>query len=449
MKSPTFAHRLHYFIDNFLLVYKPTGMDIAQLRHLLLEGAKIKVPDTAQSFFESKQCIPTQIAYITYHHERIPIFFYEAIPTSLYHVAEDKCIFDFDIASSVFYYLSSWQELFAPKDHLQRFTYPHSIQAITGTVQVPVVNYYFLIFKEAIENVYSITLQNIYLSNGKFITSVTHDVDIVKKTWKIYLLQHLKKYNTVACVSILTDYISGKYITNNFNSILINSKTSGYKPTLFFLPVRGAYKGYRNADYDMSDVAKILEKIGKDIEIALHPGFEASENEAIMKENIANIHRRVSGCRYHFLMYNALSTPHILQHTSIKYDSTLGFNDMPGFRNGTSYPYLLFDFQTLTHTKVIEIPLIVMDATLFYAHYLAYKDAQSAFEYILPIAEQIKKTGGVLNVNFHNHLFYNGVFTQWQKLLQMIIHYAKCNHSSFSCLEDVYLTAANTSYFEA
>jgi hypothetical protein len=47
------------------------------------------------------------------------------------------------------------------------------------------------------------------------------------------------------------------------------------------------------------------------------------------------------------------------------YDTTFGYNDLVGFRNGMCYPFRPYNLNTASEVNILEIPLALMDGTLF------------------------------------------------------------------------------------
>ncbi len=212
----------------------------------------------------------------------------------------------------------------------------------------------------------------------------------------------------------------------------------------FFLPDPSKYKGHENADYEVLNFrnALVIRQISENNAVGLHGSFGSSNAfEKLQSDknklSESNGNRLVSTNRFHFLMFDVQKIPALLEKAGIEIDSTLGFNDMPGFRFSTSYPFYLFDYEQNKASQVIEVPLQIMDASLFYGHYLGCKSMEEAWNYIELIVLQIKKTGGCLVLNWHNDAFADLGREVWLETLDAILKFCKANKSLFCNLEEV------------
>jgi hypothetical protein len=101
-------------------------------------------------------------------------------------------------------------------------------------------------------------------------------------------------------------------------------------------------------------------------EIGLHGSFFSAEDETLflkekhLLEKMINI--PVKKTRQHWLNYVETTTPFIHEKTGINTDSSLGFNDIPGFRSGVASIYNPYDHRKQRAFSFDEIPLVLMDA---------------------------------------------------------------------------------------
>ena len=102
-----------------------------------------------------------------------------------------------------------------------------------------------------------------------------------------------------------------------------------------------------------------------------------------------------SGVRMHWLYFGEQSHAE-LEKAGFAYDSTVGYNNAVGYRAGTTQV-----FKPLTVTKLLELPMHVMDTALFYPSYLNLSPKQ-AEEKIRPLIADAVHFGGALTVNWHD-----------------------------------------------
>ncbi|MDY0278836.1 MAG: hypothetical protein RBQ97_12210, partial [Acholeplasma sp.] len=74
---------------------------------------------------------------------------------------------------------------------------------------------------------------------------------------------------------------------------------------------------------------------------------------------------KVTGYRSHYLKFQVPETWEILAQAGFSYDSTLGYTDCVGFRNGMCHPYHPVNLNTGNEIDIIELPLHVKDMSLF------------------------------------------------------------------------------------
>ena len=129
----------------------------------------------------------------------------------LFEQQNDKIFIHYDIIASAFFFLSGWQEIVFMKNKPSfRFPYNESLQNQLNITNLPVVNYYFDILKEAVESVYNIHLNCEFFS--KPILCLTHDIDRTNSGWQEDGLSELKKGHLLSPFKLLAKRILSKDI---------------------------------------------------------------------------------------------------------------------------------------------------------------------------------------------------------------------------------------------
>jgi hypothetical protein len=155
----------------------------------------------------------------------------------------------------------------------------------------------------------------------------------------------------------------------------------------------------RAARYGARDIAAELRRLmATGCEIGVH-GIDAWHDCARGHAELMEV-ARISeapdlGVRMHWL-YGAPGSPALLEKAGFAYDSTSGYNETVGYRAGTTQV-----FKPLEATRLLELPLHVMDTALFYPPHLNLdaRDARSAARRIIEAALCF---GGVVTVNWHD-----------------------------------------------
>jgi hypothetical protein len=165
------------------------------------------------------------------------------------------------------------------------------------------------------------------------------------------------------------------------------SNTSGRAPRI------------RAAGYGAADIETQIQKLlAAGCEIGLH-GIDAWRDTSIGLKELSEIKRITGttevGVRMHWLYYDEHSAAK-LEEAGALYDSTVGYNEAVGYRTGTTQAY-----KPLRVSRLLELPLHVMDTALFYPQRLnlSLPEARKRVDGIINQAYQF---GGSLTVNWHD-----------------------------------------------
>lgn len=351
-------------------------------------------------------------------------------------------IFCHDILKAIFYLLSGYQEYAnrSSRDSLNRFPYTDSIQCKLGFVARPLVNYYFEVLIDGLnqfclKNNRSLKRRKLFNTFGFLLT---HDIDVVDYYtynflgYKFKEIIGIKKSKLPAYLNVklfvqgLLKYLRLAKSDNpywNFEYLRKLEKNHDLKSVFFFLD-----QGVKNHDAPYSfDEKRMVELFSflqsENCEIGLHGTVRSVHDFSVMKGSLDKLQKTsgagVTGIRQHRLLWEHPRTAEIQESVGLKYDCTLGFAAHEGFRNSYCWPYKLFSFEQDRMLDVWEYPLNVMDVTLF--AYQQYTPA-AAMEKCKALIEEIQKFGGVFTLLWHNSFFdeavYPGVTNFYSALLK-------------------------------
>jgi hypothetical protein len=137
--------------------------------------------------------------------------------------------------------------------------------------------------------------------------------------------------------------------------------------------------------------------------VGIHPGYESHNDIRIVRSEIARLDailgEKTVHSRQHFLKFRLPVTYRRLLECDIRYDHSMGYADVPGFRAGTAHPFKWFDVERNEITSLIVHPIIVMDSTL--RHYQQL-DVLEAMEIIAQLKSEVRNTGGDFVSLWHN-----------------------------------------------
>jgi hypothetical protein len=177
----------------------------------------------------------------------------------------------------------------------------------------------------------------------------------------------------------------------------------GASSTFFVIPFedragRNA-PGRRAAGYGAARISNKLRALtSAGCEIGLHgidAWLDAAEGCAESEEVRRITGQREMGARMHWLYFDDHS-PVSLEQAGIVYDSTVGYNETIGYRAGTTQVY-----KPLQTSRLLEVPLHIMDTALFYPGYLDLSPKE-ARERVGAIIDSAVELGGCVTVNWHD-----------------------------------------------
>lgn len=429
-----------YFIKNFRCFYNIEGVDIS---YGIKKEAKISIVKNADnSFWNEKMDInPDHIIWKEWKGVKIPFLFENSDVKEIITKTNGKVIINYDIVASSFYFLSGWNEyVSSEKDKFGRVRYDKSIIKKLNISKIPVVNYYFDILKEVISK-YVGCAQKYLWGNYDFGIALTHDIDTCKSAWLEGSFSELKKKHFFTIPQLIFKRFLGKDDWFNFNEISKIEKQYKIVSSFYFLPRKEKINNWKNADYNIKSksiqkVISFLKKGGN--EIGVHGSFGTHTNSKKLKDDIKRVNSSpIVGNRFHFLMFDPEETVSVLEECGVKYDTTLGFAEQIGFRRGTCFPFYLYNFKKNDISSVIEIPLIVMDASLQNTKYMGLSQKKSLDE-VFELIREVKRFMGVFTILWHNTFFSEYKYTGWKDVYLKILDFCDTNNGFLASGKGVY-----------
>jgi hypothetical protein len=156
-------------------------------------------------------------------------------------------------------------------------------------------------------------------------------------------------------------------------------------------------------------VLKDCQRAGKDVGLhgQVHFISDASAIRAEVEKISGLAGAAVAMNRQHYLRWDAAETFAGLAAAGVRVDSTLGYNDTPGFRTGTAWPYLWFDCAGNRPTELLEVPLILGEFQIYDPQGF---DGEAVRKVVKSYLEKACNQGGVFTVLFHNEYFHEAQF---------------------------------------
>jgi hypothetical protein len=353
------------------------------------------------------------------------IYFFENEVSSI------KSNFNYDIFSSVFYFISRYEEWqpFEADSH-GRFEAKESILFKNKMHLKPIVDHWIIELKKELQNFYP----QLNFPENKFKVISTIDVD------NLYAYKAKGVLRTIG--AMVKDVI--KLDLNNLKTrtmVLLNKEADPFDiyssnsdfslknniPLIYFFLFRSGNKYDRTVDPNSNAFVEVFKRVKeRSAQIGLHPSYFSSQNKEILKQEVASFFAKVGDpvklSRQHYLKFDIKTTPQLLLENGIIADFTMGFASNIGFRAGTSFPFFYYDLAAEQATDLLLVPFCAMDGAYFiYDKLSPEKMINSMYE----LAVEVKKVNGLFVSVFHERTFSNHIYPGYDhvynKLFEKVI----------------------------
>jgi peptidoglycan/xylan/chitin deacetylase (PgdA/CDA1 family) len=260
-----------------------------------------------------------------------------------------------------------------------------------------------------------------YPGDRKFAVCLTHDVDIIHLRRKEYLMNSLDALVGFDMRHSVGNLMAGLDEKNtplkNFSRIMSLEEKYGAKSSFYFLALENDDEDQNYDISEMKDEIRQIEERGW--EVGLHGGHTAYNNLEIIREEKKRLEdalgSEVIGYRNHYLKFRTPDTWELLSKAGLKYDTTFGYNDMVGFRNGMCHPFKPFNLVTGRESDILEIPLTLMDVT--FPRFMGY-DIRAGWDLTKKLIDITEKNNGVMTVLWHNDQMNGWMVKFYEKILR-------------------------------
>jgi hypothetical protein len=159
--------------------------------------------------------------------------------------------------------------------------------------------------------------------------------------------------------------------------------------------------------YDLRD-KKVLnfmqEAISKQFVIGLHPAYDSWYDRNLIQQQRESLSKQtnypVQNCRQHWLRFEWSSTWGAQEKAGLKNDTTVMFNDRPGFRVSAVLQYRPWNQRENKTFEIHSLPTVIMDSHLY--DYQSLNDRERELE-MERWVEEIRLVNGKAAVLWHPH----------------------------------------------
>ena len=269
---------------------------------------------------------------------------------------------------------------------------------------------------------------------------ITHDVDAIKKTLAIRLKQsgfHL--YNALR-LTIKSDFPGAlnklkaffKFALSNedwwtLEWLIEREKKEGIKAHFNFYAdtrTKSLKRWLMDPSYslDSDKMQRLFQAILQaNATIGLHPTYDAWDSSKLLIEQKFHLEKQsgweVTSCRQHWLRFSWDKTWSAQSSAGIKQDTTLMFNDRPGFRASAALSWLPWAAET-EHT-INELPTVLMDSQFYDYQTMTQSERKASMQHWI---DEVKTVGGDIAVLWHSHTLTKDYdwFVGFETLLEML-----------------------------
>lgn len=320
-----------------------------------------------------------------------------------------------DPIASSFFLLSGWDEwVDGTRDVHGRFPYQRSIIARYDLAHNPMVDRYRRFVRTCLERL-GLPVRRRLWNGRESAVCITHDIDYHRK-WRPGIIVGETVENVIKSRpegrlsgvgrlvgALRTAAVRGDPFRRSVDAMIDAETLAGFGATWFF---KAGAHGRFDVEYPVEKgwIRKIIDhlEIGG-FEIGLHSSYFASDHEGYLDEEQRRLQGVVTGSlhsvRSHYLRWFVERTPRMYADAGFVIDSSLGFAEREGFRNATTVPFRIFDVAGNRPLDIWEMPVAVMDTTLYGYRNL---DLEAGITATRDLLETTREFGGVLVILWHN-----------------------------------------------
>ena len=252
------------------------------------------------------------------------------------------------------------------------------------------------------------------VADCKHMVICSHDVDYHYTTRQSAFIRLIKNLGIAIRVyqswpyftenlRMLLQLLAGRRIGEYIPALIRAGEVGGFRSTLFVVS-RRAHR--RDPDYELEQIAPLLKLANEQgFSLGLHGSYRSVLQDKSLRQELQRL-KDCTGCpvtsgRQHWLRF--ADVPGLfaeVEEARLIADSSMGFSDMVGFRNGASFAFPPYDFAREAAHSFLEIPLVLMDGNIEAASRTLGIPAEDLVNEVL-VASRSTGWGGVA-VLWHN-----------------------------------------------
>ena len=210
----------------------------------------------------------------------------------------------------------------------------------------------------------------------------------------------------------------------DFETLLAIEGRHGFRSTFFLR--RDKSRARQGRRYSLQ--CREIQKVGRMIldagsELGIHGGYYHFNDAKLYRESLEAMESafgvRPCGIRNHLLHFSYPETWRAQAAAKFAYDATYGLSGELGPRGGWPFPFQTCDANTGEFLNLLELPMTVMDATLFRHLRLG---GEAALEKAWQAVAGVIGVGGLVSLLWYNNYFNEPEYWDWQMVYEELLN---------------------------
>ena len=336
--------------------------------------------------------------------------------------------FPFDIFAATFYLLSRYEEYLPhKKDMYGRYAHENSLAFKEGFLNQPLINKWLQFFKEQLQYKFS----SLVISSPAFSFLPTYDIDIA---WAFKgkgilrttggFIRSIFKGDWKECterIATLTGMQADPYDTYQWLDEL--HEKHQLKPKYFFLLAEKTSRYDKNVLLKNKALQQLVKRHGERYPVGIHPSWRSGDETSLLKSEINTLEQltriKVVSSRQHYIRFTLPETFRRLISHGIKFDFSMGYGSINGFRASVATPFYWYDLEKEEKSSLLLYPFCYMEANSFYEQHYTPAQAMEELNYYYHV---VRSVNGMLATIWHNHfLGTDKLFTGWKEVYEQFV----------------------------
>lgn len=334
----------------------------------------------------------------------------------------------FDIFAASFYLLSRYEEYLPhEKDEYGRYAHQNSIAFREQFLDTPLVNKWIIFLKDRLKDKFP----PLVFKNANFLFLPSYDIDIAwsykhKKWWRqvggfARLLLKGKFRDARDRLAVLTGRAKDPFDAYGW----LNQLHEKYKlkPYYFFLLASRTGKYDRNISPGDPAMKKLIADHLIRYPVGIHPSWQSGDDENLLQREIGQLKditgNDVLSSRQHYIRFTLPATFRRLIRNGIRFDFSMGYGTINGFRASVSSPFYWYDLQNESATGLLLFPFCFMEANSFYEQRDTPEKALADMRYYY---RAVKEVNGTFIMIWHNSfLGTDRLYAGWREVYEEFV----------------------------